>query len=586
MASTAFADTDAITEASGFSDVTVYPSMNAMSAPPAAAITVTFGADIDDSVVSTADFLVSGSLFGRYEGEVSYDLTDRTASFKSAVPFAYGEQVRVVLTHLVAHPYGDYYSVHYTWEFTVATNSEHGFPGNPASLTVGSKPKSICAADFNGDGLVDLATANQYGETVSIIVQKESGGFWDHSEYAVPGRPYDIASADLNCDGAMDLLVVLKDVDSVLVMLNAGYGFFSNVHALATGDNPTAVAAGDRNLDGYPDFFVANSGSHSISVFIGTEDGLPEQGDECFFGTTTAPYSIALADFNNDGGLSLVTGNVYTNQAAIIYSYEWPVITSYVGYDMGDFPGEVAVADFDADGWMDLVSANSLSNDLTVRLNQGDNTFTPPVSYPTGDTPYSVALGDFNGDGYIDMASAGSADRTVTVFINDGSGDFQLLDVDTIGTNPNDLIAVDVDGDGRLELAAADWGSDDISLLSWLVCPDSDGDGVGDPGSGSDDCPPDNCPYVYNPDQEDLDGDGVGDSCCCSMRGDINQDGGDKPDISDLVFLIAWMFQDHATPGCMQNADVNGSGGKADISDLTYLINYLFRGTAAPVPCE
>ena len=52
-----------------------------------------------------------------------------------------------------------------------------------------------------------------------------------------------------------------------------------------------------------------------------------------------------------------------------------------------------------------------------------------------------------------------------------------------------------------------------IVTVHYLPCVDSDGDGYGDPGHPENVCPDDNCPYVYNPDQTDTDGDEVGDSC-------------------------------------------------------------------------
>jgi len=72
---------------------------------------------------------------------------------------------------------------------------------------------------------------------------------------------------------------------------------------------------------------------------------------------------------------------------------------------------------------------------------------------------------------------------------------------------------------------------------------------------------------------------------CCSIRGDINHDGS-GPDISDLVFLVAYMFQGGAEPPCMEEADINGDGIEIpDIADLVYLVSYMFSGGPAPGPC-
>ncbi|HER00368.1 MAG TPA: hypothetical protein ENO22_13590 [candidate division Zixibacteria bacterium] len=59
----------------------------------------------------------------------------------------------------------------------------------------------------------------------------------------------------------------------------------------------------------------------------------------------------------------------------------------------------------------------------------------------------------------------------------------------------------------------APWGIYGFTLLHWEGCLDSDGDGFGDPDIPGNPCDPDNCPNVFNPDQSDVDGDGLGDAC-------------------------------------------------------------------------
>jgi len=74
---------------------------------------------------------------------------------------------------------------------------------------------------------------------------------------------------------------------------------------------------------------------------------------------------------------------------------------------------------------------------------------------------------------------------------------------------------------------------------------------------------------------------------CCQIRGDVNNDGHPEPDISDLVYLVTYMFQDGPEPSCMEVANINGLNGlPIDISDLIYLVNYMFsQGGPPPVPC-
>jgi hypothetical protein len=78
----------------------------------------------------------------------------------------------------------------------------------------------------------------------------------------------------------------------------------------------------------------------------------------------------------------------------------------------------------------------------------------------------------------------------------------------------------------------------------------------------------------------------VGSPCCSGIRGNINDDLLESIDISDLTFLVAWMFKGGPDLPCLDEADVNGLGGEQiDIADLTFLVSYMFRDGAQPVAC-
>ena len=78
----------------------------------------------------------------------------------------------------------------------------------------------------------------------------------------------------------------------------------------------------------------------------------------------------------------------------------------------------------------------------------------------------------------------------------------------------------------------------------------------------------------------------VGSSCCEGIRGDIADPMDGIIDITDLVYLIDYMFLSGPAPTCMAEADVNADGAdQVDISDLMYLIDYMFTGGPPPAAC-
>src|ERR1051325_8708687 len=77
----------------------------------------------------------------------------------------------------------------------------------PSIVTVGSNPQSVAIADFNGDGIPDLATANANSNNVSVLLGLGSGEFSPKVDYATAAGPFCIVAADVNRDGASDVVI-------------------------------------------------------------------------------------------------------------------------------------------------------------------------------------------------------------------------------------------------------------------------------------------------------------------------------------------------------------------------------------------
>ena len=76
---------------------------------------------------------------------------------------------------------------------------------------------------------------------------------------------------------------------------------------------------------------------------------------------------------------------------------------------------------------------------------------------------------------------------------------------------------------------------------------------------------------------------------CCTDRGNVDgriSGSGGAVDVSDVTYLVGYLFMSGAAPPCVAEANVDGSpDGNANISDLTYLVAFLFQGGPDPVPC-
>src|SRR5207248_8690754 len=128
-----------------------------------------------------------------------------------------------------------------------------------ATYAAGNAPVSLIAADFDRDGNLDLAAANQNDATVSILLGKGDGTFQVPAPVyaAVPANAAskDVASVsvgDFNGDNKLDLAVTNPSNDTVSVLLGNGDGTFQAPVTYSTGnsaDHPVAVSALDVNGD-------------------------------------------------------------------------------------------------------------------------------------------------------------------------------------------------------------------------------------------------------------------------------------------------------------------------------------------------
>lgn len=336
-------------------------------------------------------------------------------------------------------------------------------------------PWALCAADFNGDNLIDLVAANNGGGANGVIslFLNQGNNTFAQTDYPGGNQGRHCAVADLNGDEVPDIAVANGVGNNVSVLLNNGDGTFGETTNYMHGAGLWSVALGDVNADGSVDIVTGNSGGGGrLGVLLndGTGAFAPAEGSPFASGTDTRFAS--LADVNGDGVLDAVASNYNPSMITVMFGNGDGTFTAGKPFaSVTGHPNRSIIADLNGDEILDLAYANHLTGNTAFRLGNGDGTFGDAVVSPGGSQTESlVGPADFNGDGLMDIVS-GAANGFVVKFGN-GDGTFNNMAIQTGGTVRAVGIG-DINGDKILDIVVANQMASS-TLLVFL------GDGAGD----------------------------------------------------------------------------------------------------------
>jgi hypothetical protein len=173
-------------------------------------------------------------------------------------------------------------------------------------------PSALAAADFDGDGLMDIAYGllASYGEasSINVIFQRPDGSFESPLVMPIPSFPGGLAIGDFDEDGRPDLVAAIWNADShrvprVIVFRNTGARNFER-NDLASGaphwvGNMTSVRVADMNGDHHADIVAASVNGGNVLTYTGKGDGT-FRSPTYYLPSQNGNYSLALGDFDND----------------------------------------------------------------------------------------------------------------------------------------------------------------------------------------------------------------------------------------------------------------------------------------------
>lgn len=348
---------------------------------------------------------------------------------------------------------------------------------SPVNVAVGSNPRSVAVGDFNKDGRLDLAVANFGDDTVAVRLQNSGStlSFANSADLTADSNPRFVLVDDFDKDGALDLAVANES--SVLTVhfgLPASPGSFAAAAQFDADSAPVALASADINNDGLVDLLVANRDSDNVSVLLHNAASPGSFVSSSEFAVGTAPSSVALADVNRDGRLDILAANATSNNVSILLQDPANpgqfLAAQNTAVGMG--PSALVTGDFNRDGQADFATANQSAGTVSLLLADHNNPgqFLAPVTTTLAAGLNAMTTGDINRDGQLDIVVIDGSADSATVLLNSQAADCGLdfggsLAVPT-GANPSAVITADVDGDGRPDLVVANGNDNTLSLLA------------------------------------------------------------------------------------------------------------------------
>ena len=329
----------------------------------------------------------------------------------------------------------------------------------------------LVAADFNGDGMLDLlVNSHSLSENFGIylLVGNGDGTFAPPARVFAPPFGSALNVADVNGDGRLDILFLSVDFE-LWVLLGDGTGSFETlVRSPGIGASARPLVVADFDGDAKPDVALGHQNG-GVTIALGNGDGSFRPRGTFPIGGGFVANGLAAADLNGDGTVDLAATNpgapdlFQGRTVSVLLGQGDGTFGPPTDVQVGTTPAALIATSFNGDGNIDLAVVNYLGHSMSVLLGHVGGTFLQNTDYPTDPFSVELAAADLNGDSHLDVAVCGPS--VISIFAGNGDGTFAARqDVAAAGACRS-IATGDFNRDARTDLAVINGPPDTVSIF-------------------------------------------------------------------------------------------------------------------------